>query len=179
MRYIAIVGREEYCVEIEDSGRVVVDDRRYGARLESVDGDSAFSLFVGAVSHDIHVEQHRDERHPLGKYIVTVEGNRYDVILDQERSWRLGASRAESGAEAGPAVVRSPIPGVVVGVSVEEGQPVEAGDRVAMLEAMKMENDILAPRSGVITSVRVAPGQTVNMDDVILCIGTAPSQAED
>lgn len=179
MRYIAIVAGEEYSVEIEESGRVTVDGGRYSARLESVDRDSLFTLLVGAVPYDVHVERQTDERHPDGEYTVTVEGNRYDVIVEDERSWRADAWRAETGAEVGEAVVRSPMPGVVVAVPVEEGQSVEAGDRVAILEAMKMENDIRAPCSGIVTSVRVAPGQTVNLDDIIASVGAAPDDAGD
>jgi pyruvate carboxylase subunit B len=67
------------------------------------------------------------------------------------------------------------MPGVVVDVLVEPGQVVRAGDGVAILEAMKMENEIRAPRDGVVHSVHVASGQAVSLDDVIAQIG-APEE---
>jgi biotin carboxyl carrier protein len=66
------------------------------------------------------------------------------------------------------------MPGIVVDVLVEEGQAVQTGDRLAILEAMKMENEIQAPCTGVVESVHVVPGQTVNLKDVIVSIGAPP-----
>jgi biotin carboxyl carrier protein len=54
---------------------------------------------------------------------------------------------------------------------VQEGQRVQAGDRLAILEAMKMENEIRAPCAGVVERVHVVSGQTVNLRDVIVSIG--------
>ncbi|MBR4775671.1 MAG: biotin/lipoyl-binding protein [Bacteroidales bacterium] len=65
-------------------------------------------------------------------------------------------------AAAGAAVqVTSPLPGVIVEVSVKEGQAVKAGQKVAVLEAMKMENEIPAAKDGVITAILVNKGDSV------------------
>lgn len=57
--------------------------------------------------------------------------------------------------------VNSPLPGVIVEVSVKEGQAVKSGQRVAVLEAMKMENEISAPKDGTITAIHVNKGDSI------------------
>ena len=57
--------------------------------------------------------------------------------------------------------VNSPLPGVIIEVSVKEGQAVKAGQKVAVLEAMKMENEIPAPKDGTITAIHVQKGDSV------------------
>lgn len=71
--------------------------------------------------------------------------------------------------EAGTGVV-SPMPGVILNVKVKEGDPVKVGDVVAVLEAMKMENEITAKKGGVVRAIQVKEGQTVSVGEVIMVI---------
>ena len=64
--------------------------------------------------------------------------------------------------------VRSPMPGLVVAIAVSEGQEVKAGETLAVIEAMKMENILRAERDGVIKAIRVKPGDSVAVDAVIV-----------
>ena len=70
------------------------------------------------------------------------------------------APAAKAPAGAGEKV-NSPLPGVIIEVSVKEGQRVKAGQKIAVLEAMKMENEIPAPKDGTITAIHVAKGDSV------------------
>ncbi len=69
-------------------------------------------------------------------------------------------------AAAGAATVNAPMPGTILDVKVSVGATVKAGDVICILEAMKMENEIVAPQDGTITSV-VAKGATVNTGDLL------------
>jgi acetyl-CoA/propionyl-CoA carboxylase biotin carboxyl carrier protein len=93
----------------------------------------------------------------------------------------LAAVEREEGA-ADPAV-RSPMPGTVVSVSVSNGDPVEAGQVLLSVEAMKMEHQLVAPLDGTV-HISVGPGDLVKADQVLATIHTAvqaapPSKAED
>jgi len=68
-------------------------------------------------------------------------------------------------------VIRAPLPGLIVGVKVETGQKVSKGDVVLVLEAMKMENDIVASVSGTIKEIMVAKGSAVGLGDALVVIG--------
>jgi acetyl-CoA/propionyl-CoA carboxylase biotin carboxyl carrier protein len=80
------------------------------------------------------------------------------------------AAAAAGTAAAGSGQVTVPMQGTIVKVLVEVGQAVEAGQPVCVLEAMKMENNIPADKSGTVTEIKVAPGQSVGSGDVIVVI---------
>lgn len=117
-----------------------------------------------------------------GKASVTVNGVAYEVEMENQAPARKEISQASPAPQAPAAApaaaptaaptaaaradgaektVNSPLPGVIIEVSVKEGQSVKRGQKVAVLEAMKMENDILAPQDGVIVKVLVNKGDSV------------------
>jgi glutaconyl-CoA decarboxylase len=83
----------------------------------------------------------------------------------------------ESPAQSAPAAptasgtqVKAPMPGTILAVKASAGQAVKAGDVIVVLEAMKMENDIVAPCDGTVKEIVVTKGTTVNTDDVLAII---------
>jgi acetyl/propionyl-CoA carboxylase alpha subunit len=94
-------------------------------------------------------------------WIVTLAGRRVPVTV---RSWRervLAAAETEAGSHAGPVHVTATLPGLVVAVAVAPGDAVEAGAPLVTIEAMKMQNEVRAPRAGRVLEVSVAAGQAV------------------
>ena len=107
---------------------------------------------------------------------VNVNGADYQVELENApvaapapvQTAAPAAAAAVAPAAPAPAApagagekVNSPLPGVIVEVSVKEGQAVKAGQKVAVLEAMKMENEIPAPKDGTITAIHVNKGDSI------------------
>ena len=78
------------------------------------------------------------------------------------------APSAPKAPSAGATVVSSPLPGVIVSVAVKAGQAVKAGDLLLTLEAMKMENSVLAEADGTVKNILVAAGQTVQSGDALV-----------
>ena len=77
------------------------------------------------------------------------------------------APKAAAGA-AGAVAVKAPMPGNILDVKVAAGASVKAGDVLVILEAMKMENEIVAPQDGTVASINVNKGDTVNSGDVLV-----------
>jgi biotin carboxyl carrier protein len=104
---------------------------------------------------------------------VVVDGWRIEVELEPERRAVL-RERARRGAGAaskgGPVEVRAIIPGRVVAVSVAPGDDVEAGQQILVVEAMKMQNELRAPREGTVERVGVAVGATIEVGDLLVVI---------
>ena len=104
---------------------------------------------------------------------VTVNGVNYQVELENE----VAAAPAAAAPAAAPKPagagkkIESPLPGVIVSVDVKEGQAVKRGQKVAVIEAMKMENEILAECDGTITAVHVKQGDSVLEGADIVTIG--------
>lgn len=114
---------------------------------------------------------------------VTVNGVNYDVELENAVAPVQQAAPAQTAPVApvaaapkasapatGGKVITSPLPGVIISVDVKEGSVVKRGQKVAVIEAMKMENDILADADGTVTAVHVSKGDTVAEDAKIVTI---------
>ena len=118
---------------------------------------------------------------------IEVNGTAYKVELEKEEGAPKpksapAAPRASSPARtpaaapasvpSGPATsVKAPLPGVIIKVLVKQGDQVSPGQSLCTLETMKMENAIKAESGGVVTSVKVTPGQSVLQDEVLIEIG--------
>ncbi|HEY5100906.1 MAG TPA: acetyl-CoA carboxylase biotin carboxylase subunit [Gaiellaceae bacterium] len=106
---------------------------------------------------------------------VEVDGRRFEVRLTEpEAPWlelaRRRRERVSAGAAGGTDVVVSPMQGTVLSVAVAEGDEVEAGALICIVEAMKMENEVHAHRAGVVAQLSVAPGDPVATGQVICVI---------
>jgi pyruvate carboxylase subunit B len=164
--YVAAVDDREYQIELGDEGAVIVDGGQIEVDLHSVDGGFHYSLLVGADSFEVFVERCDDV------CFVTIGGRRHRVRIADLRVRGSGQPVRTPLEEPGETDVGSPMPGVVVAVLVEEGQEVRTGEGLAILEAMKMENEIRAPRNGVVQSVGALPGQRVAQGDLLARIIT-------
>ena len=130
------------------------------------------------------------------KYKVTLNGRTYEVEVEAGKAMLLDeyeaivpsapaaaapvAAPAAAHAAAAPAApvvtgsgdaVAAPMPGTILKVNVKNGDAVKEGQVLLVLEAMKMENEIMAPKSGTITQVAVQKGASVNTGDALVFIG--------
>lgn len=113
-------------------------------------------------------------------YKITVNGTAYDVVVEEvandgaptpapvKAAAPAPAPVKKAAAGAGSVKVTAPMPGKVLDVKVAAGASVKKGDVVAILEAMKMENEIVAPQDGVIASVEVSSGASVEAGDLLI-----------
>jgi biotin carboxyl carrier protein len=104
---------------------------------------------------------------------VVVDGWRVELEIESERRAalrdRARRGRAEA-AQGGPSEVRAIIPGRVVSVSVVPGDPVVASQQLLVVEAMKMQNELRAPRDGTVTRVAVGAGENIEVGDLLLVL---------
>lgn len=110
-------------------------------------------------------------------YHIVIAGVEYRVEVADARFAALLALGRPAAAAGGTLQVRAPIPGLVVRVLVAPGQEVARDQPLVVLDAMKLENEILSPRAGVVGRVRVAAGQAVEKEEVLLEVGERPAGA--
>ena len=105
-------------------------------------------------------------------YNITVNGVAYSVSVEETAAGAAPVAAAPKAAApagaAGAVTVKAPMPGNILDVKVKAGDSVKAGDVLAILEAMKMENEIVAPQDGTVASVNVNKGDTVNSGDTLV-----------
>jgi biotin carboxyl carrier protein len=94
-------------------------------------------------------------------WFVSVAGRRLEVDVSTWRERFLAEAETSAGGHDGPVVVTATLPGLVVVVGVSVGDEVEAGAPLVTIEAMKMQNEVRAPRGGRVVEVTVLSGQTV------------------
>ncbi len=94
---------------------------------------------------------------------------RQRVVPDTEATPAIGTGA--KGQVSGVGVIKSPLPGTVLSILVKVGDPVKVGQKLMVLEAMKMENNIDSDKDGKVLAVRVNPGQAVMEGDVLIEIG--------
>jgi len=109
------------------------------------------------------------ERRSNGERIVYVNGLAVPVSIVDPRE-QLTRRRTAVAAEAGPRSIVSPMPGRIVKVLVREGETVAALQGLVVVEAMKMENELRAPRAGQVTSVKVVEGMSVEAKAVLVTL---------
>jgi biotin carboxyl carrier protein len=156
---------------------VIVDGEPVPVRLARGDRQRAI-LIIGqgraAVRHRV-VLTDEPVQGPDGvtRREVVVDGWRLEIAIESERRAAL-RERARRGREqtahGGPTEVKAIIPGLVVSVSVVPGDAVTAGQQILVVEAMKMQNELRAPRDGTIAKVGVAPGVNIEVGDLLLVI---------
>jgi biotin carboxyl carrier protein len=125
----------------------------------------------------------------MKSYKITVNGQSYDVTVEEVGagappglvprpasaapvsslpSAPKPAPAAGSGASAGATLVKAPMPGTLLGYKVAKGQTVKRGEVLVILEAMKMENEIVSPVDGVVTALGAAEGSAVSTGDLLI-----------
>ena len=107
----------------------------------------------------------------MKNYTITVNGKAYAVTVEEGAVSGIAAAPAAPAAApagaAGSVSVSAPMPGKVVAVKAAVGQAVKKGDVILVLEAMKMENDIVAPQDGTIASINASTGDSVESGAVL------------
>ena len=163
MKYFVQLGDTEHEVVI-DGETVTLGDTGVEAHLEDVSGAPIQLVTIGAEVHRI-VARRGAQR---GQYDLWVGGYRFTVEAMDERAREIRRLSAASQRATGPANLNAPMPGLIVRISVTEGDRVRAGQGLVVMEAMKMENELRATAAARVKRVLVTPGSAVEKGAMLL-----------
>ncbi len=157
MKYIVDIAGKRIEVTV-DGDQVSIDGGPVErALLSELEGTPVKLVTIGDAVH--RVMGRRDGER--GSYALRIDGRRYAVQALDERTRAIRDLSAAAAGPSGPQPVRAPMPGLMVRIDVKAGDEVVAGQGVAAMEAMKMENELRAPAAGRVKAVHVAVGQAV------------------
>lgn len=149
-------------VTLMSDGTLLIEDRTFTLDVSEIQGLSLYSLLVNEASYEVLVDERGET------YYALVRGKVHRIRVQDTPAHPWPAHKAEP---TGDIVVRAPLCGLVVEIPVGEGDRVEENQVVVILESMKMENEIRAPRSGTVAGIRVQAGAVVREGDPLLTIG--------
>jgi len=164
MKLKAIVGEREEDVLLKiEEGHVSAEigDRVYNLDVRQLEPDS-YLFFLNTNVHECRVSGSDNT------FDVSIHGRNYSVTIVDPK--RLRSGQNSDRHHHGVAEILAPMPGKVVRVQTETGATVEKGAGVIVVEAMKMQNEMKSPRDGIVISINVKPGDTVNAGDVLAVI---------
>lgn len=135
-----------------------------------------FEFTISGNKYEVEIKDFEDK---FAK--IEVNGTSYKVELHQEVKTtktptlvraevpvKRSDSKIKKSVSSGTAAIKAPLPGNIMQVMVNEGDEVSKGQKLLIYEAMKMENDVLAEKDGVVKSIKVRPGDSVLQGDVLL-----------
>ena len=166
MKLLLKSGEQEFEMEVTRQGEtlhvregkqtwsVSLDGREPGCRQARIDGRRV----------DFAWAKHENAS------VISIEGLEIPVRVRDERTALLEQAAAVAPRATGPMTVRAPIPGLVTKIRLRPGARVKRHEPVLLLDAMKLENEITAPREGVLKSIDVKPGQGVDRGQVLFTI---------
>ena len=164
MKYITRIGEKEFLVEIIDEQHVIIDDKPFTIDFQAVSDQPVYSMLIDGQSYEAFVYPGEDS------WQIILHGDQYAALVEDERERRLRSAGAGGIIEGVEFHLKAPMPGLVVVIPVFEGQIVNKGDVLVILESMKMQNELRSPRGGTVARVKVKPGDSVEQRQTILSV---------
>lgn len=162
--FIITVNNKKKTVLVNEDGTVVLNGKKYNASITKISKHSFVLRFENNI-YEVAVSKLIN-----GEYRILIDGWYFDAAVRtrlQEIAFELQKNREKSIHHT---EVKAPMPGLLIKIKKQIGEPVELGEPILILEAMKMENDLRSPSSGTIKEINFTEGQTVEKGAVILVI---------
>lgn len=172
MKYALIIDGQKHVLEwaLGEPFSCALDGVPFQAEVAEI-APGIFSLLIGGKSFSARITADAETADGAARdsihYSVQVDGTTYAVALSDPRRWtRTGGAEAREGRQQ----ITAPMPGKVIRILVSEGQRVEPGQGLIVVEAMKMQNEIKSRAPGTVEKILVRGGQAVNAGEPLLVV---------
>jgi len=162
--YIATVNGNKRVFKLLDTGKIVLNEKEIEYSLLKI-SDYSYLLKIGNKVYDITSTALSSE-----KFGFLVDGHYFETTVRtklQEKAQELQSIKNKANHHD---IIKSPMPGMILKIKKKVGDSIEMGESVVILEAMKMENDLHSPSSGIVKEILVKEGSSVEKDAVLLTI---------
>lgn len=142
--------------------KFTINGNQYEVEIQNVE-DNIVEVDVNGTKYQVEIEK-KIQTTKTPKLVRTPATPSLEIEKSTQKT-------AKPGEVKGVGTIKSPLPGVILNIIVKEGDVVKIGDKLLVLEAMKMENNINSDKEGKVTSIKVKPGDSVLEGDVLIEIG--------
>ena len=164
MKYIATIEDQEYEIDILSETSVLINGIPHEIDFKRLRQYLSYSLLVDGKSYETNIYQ--DNR----DWEVLLRGRQFTVDVEDERERRLRLAAGHVSVHKGKYVLKAPMPGLVIAIPVAEGDQVSKGDVLVILESMKMQNELTAPRDGTVTRIQAKLNDNVDRKESLLVL---------
>lgn len=176
MKFIGVLENTEHCVLVDDHDSndgvytIILDDKTYKVDAKMMPSEIVTAL-INNKSYDIDLDGKDHSSDPLdGRISVRVKGRVLRLEMLEERRKKMKDAQNSRFVHSGICNITSPMPGKILRYLVKEGEEVKEGQGLVVIEAMKMENEIQAPKSGIIKTICAKDNDAVEHLALLLVI---------
>jgi acetyl/propionyl-CoA carboxylase alpha subunit len=162
--YFAMVEGIEYRIEILSETKVIINGTSHDIDYHTLKKNASCSLLVDGKSFEPNIFQEN------GGWEILLKGGRFNVLVEDERERQLRLAAGQTSLQEGRFILQSPMPGLVIDIPIQEGDEVEKGDVLVILESMKMQNELTAPRAGKVTRIQTTVNDNVERKQTLLIL---------
>ncbi len=167
MNYIARLNNKTFKIGIEEKGgniySITLEGKRFEADFLQVGVPPLYSLIIDGISYEVSIDEKDDI------YDVAMGEDSFSINVIDEKREKLKALK-RSQTPDGIQIISTVMPGKVIKIFPKEGDKIRRDDPVVVVAAMKMENELRSPKDGVVISIKVKEGQTVEGGAVLAVI---------
>jgi biotin carboxyl carrier protein len=163
MKYVVKVGDRDVEIVLEGD-RVTVEGRSFTAHVSDVEGTPVRMVTIGDEVHRVVARRGATR----GRYTLWLDGFRHEVEALDERTRAIRELSGAAQGPTGPAPLIAPMPGMIVRITAQVGDTVEAGQGLVVMEAMKMENELRATSAGTVKAIHAQTGTAVEKGALLL-----------
>ena len=167
MKLTAELNQEKHEISLQQDGESIsaeIDGRFYKLEASEIEPNIYLLKYENKI-YQIFVSPNQNQSDP---FAVTLGKHNFEIKISDPK--RLRSAAGDSAQGAGAAEIKTAMPGKVVRILVEVGAEISQGDGVIIVEAMKMQNEMKAPKNGIVQEIRVSEGATVNAGDILAVI---------
>ncbi len=163
-KYYATINGTEFEIEIISESSLTINGSPRKIDFQPIKRGSSCSLLVDGKLYEPIVYQEN------GGWEILFHGRQFKVQIEDERERRLRLASGGTSLQEGRYVLASPMPGMVIDIPVNEGDQVSKGDVLVILESMKMQNELTAPRDGTVTRILAQLNDNVERKEHLLVL---------
>jgi len=164
MTYFVTVDQKTFEIEVEETKegfKLLVDKKPVNVEVTPVGDASHLSFIIDNKSYDVIIEDEKS---------VSIENELYEVLVEDEKQKKLREIGKKIHHHEEKLAIVAPMPGLIVKVEAKVGDRVKAGHGLIIMEAMKMQNELKAPKDGVVKEILVREGMSVNWGDTLIAL---------